>query len=124
MATIIKGKDFTVELANRGTIACSRSCELSIDVDTTEISSPDSGSWKDYIAGRKGWQMTTSHLVSTSNFSLFKSLVGTKVGVSFTDGEHSLSVWGYAICTGVKITATLGNLCQGSFTFTGCGALT
>ena len=36
-------------------IAAARSCEINIDGDQLEVSSPNDGAWQHFIAGRKGW---------------------------------------------------------------------
>lgn len=120
---IIHGKDFNVSLMPRGTIACAKSCELDIDVDAKEVTSPDSGEWRDFITGRKGWKIGTNHLVSNENFDLFKTLIGQKVAIQFTSQKHGMNFYGYAICQKVVITANNGSLAQGSFSFLGCGEL-
>ena len=44
-------------------IAAAKSCELQVSCDDIEISSPTSGQWREFIADRKEWAVTTNHLV-------------------------------------------------------------
>ncbi len=44
-------------------IAAAKSCELQVSCDDIEISSPNSGQWREFIADRKEWAVTTNHLV-------------------------------------------------------------
>ena len=39
-------------------IAAAKSCEIRIQCDAEEVSSPDNGEWRDYIKGRKAWEIT------------------------------------------------------------------
>lgn len=49
--------------ANGMAIAAAKSCELQVSCDDIEISSPNSGQWREFIADRKEWSVTTNHLV-------------------------------------------------------------
>ena len=62
---ILHGKDIVI-LNSSGTalIGAAKSCEVDVDVDTEEVSSPDTGAWKVYKTMRKGWSTTISHLVT------------------------------------------------------------
>ena len=112
-------------------IGMTRSCEIQSKADTIEVASSSSGAWKEHIASRKEWSLSVSWLiidtiVVTDPRSLHDLLsVGTtytllvkKRGTSDTTG-----VSGDAILTTCQITATRGNLIQGSFQFQGISAL-
>ena len=49
--------------ANGMAIAAAKSCELQVSCDDIEISSPNSGQWREFITDRKEWAVTTNHLV-------------------------------------------------------------
>lgn len=107
-------------------IAGTRSNEIQTSVETIEISSPTSGQWREHITGRKEWSITTGFLCLVSS-DMAKLL---QVGQSFTiqlvnrDGNTtSILLSGEATLKTCKITATIGNLVQGSFQFEGNGAL-
>lgn len=107
-------------------IAGTRSNEIQTTAETIEISSPTSGAWKEHITGRKEWGFTTGFLC-LANADVQKLL---QVGQSFTiqvvcaEGTAtSILLSGTATLTKCRVTATIGNLVQGSFQFEGNGAL-
>ena len=59
---VIYGRDLIVT-ANGMAIAAAKSCELQVSCDDIEISSPNSGQWREFITDRKEWAVTTNHLV-------------------------------------------------------------
>lgn len=107
-------------------IACTKSNSITVDCETIPIASPDTGTWEAIIAGRKSWSITTSFLVTQNNVTNLLQ-VGNTVTLSIryrnTAGTSYLICGGNAIIKQCRIDATKGNLCQGSFTFQGTGAL-
>ena len=103
----------------------SKSSTIQVGSETIEISSPTTGLWRDYIAGRKNWSITTSFLL----LALWHATdTLTAVGQTFhiriydrTDSSRYMD--GRAILKTAKVTATRGNLVQGSWEFVGCGEL-
>lgn len=119
---MLKGNDLIVWLDGVA-IAGSKSCDIQVTCDTIEVSSPTSGEFREYIKGRKGWKVTASGLVTTVKGVIMK--VDDEVSLTFGARDLSADVMtGNAICTEAKITGTRGNLCVGSFSFIGNGALT
>ena len=59
---VIYGRDLIVT-ANGMAIAAAKSCELQVSCDDIEISSPNSGQWREFITDRKEWAVRTNHLV-------------------------------------------------------------
>lgn len=106
-------------------IAGTTSNEIQSESDLIEISSPTSGQWKEYIEGRKSWSINVSYLVLAYNGVRELLNVGTTYTLKFRgrNSSDSTGVQGTAILKSCKITATKGNLCQGSFQFVGTGAL-
>lgn len=100
--------------------------EIQTGTDLIEISSPTSGQWKEYIAGRKSWSVNVSYLILANNG--VRDLLN--VGSSYTlkirgrNATDATGVVGTGILKSCKITATKGNLVQGSFTFQGTSSLT
>ena len=100
--------------------------EIQTGADLIEISSPTSGQWKEYIAGRKSWSVNVSYLILADNG--VRDLLN--VGSSYTlkirgrNATDATGVVGTGILKSCKITATKGNLVQGSFTFQGTSSLT
>jgi predicted secreted protein len=107
-------------------IAATRSNEIQSQAETIEISSPTTGEWRQYIAGRKEWSLTVGWLIG-ANSDLTQLLnVGTTYAVNiYGRGAESNTkiLTGSALLTSCKITASRGHLVQGSFSFTGSGAL-
>lgn len=111
---------------NGTAIAGTISNEIQTGAELIEISSPTSGQWKEYIAGRKSWSVNVSYLILANNG--VRDLLN--VGSSYTlkirgrNATDATGVVGTGILKSCKITATKGNLVQGSFTFQGTSSLT
>lgn len=111
---------------NGTAIAGTVSNEIQSGAELIEISSPTSGQWKEYIAGRKSWSINVSYLVLAYNGVRDLLNVGTTYTLKFRgrNSSDATGVQGTAILKSCKITATKGNLVQGSFTFQGTSSLT
>ena len=110
---------------NGTAIAGTVSNEIQSGAELIEISSPTSGQWKEYIAGRKSWSINVSYLVLAYNGVRDLLNVGTTYTLKFRgrNSSDATGVQGTAILKSCKITATKGNIVQGSFPFTGTGTL-
>lgn len=118
---MLKGNDLVV-WKNGTAIALAKSCEITLDTDVIEKSSPSSGKARAYVAGRTGWKVSTSCLLT--NVKAFALANGTSVTLSFGSRDlNSDRLTGEAIVTDVKLTGTRGNLSSGSISFIGNGAL-
>lgn len=121
-----KGNDLIV-LIDGHPLAASKSCSIDVSAETKEVALAGAGTFKSYIAGRKSWTVTTSHLVGDgTRMADLLARVGQVFGITWRmrdDTEGSDRMGGKAICTQCKITATRGNLIQGSFTWKGTGAI-
>lgn len=124
------GRNLYVLLKESGTgviIAGTRSNEFQTDIDLQEVSSPNTGTWKEHLPQREEWNVSTNFLV-TSDESLL-SLLKTRKYVTLSlvcrspGGTVTELLTGEAWVKSCKITATLGNLAQGSFQFVGNGPL-
>ena len=84
---ILQGKDIVI-LNSSGTalVALSKSCEIDIKVETQEVSSPSTGTWKVYRTKRKGWSIKLSHLMMNLSGGL---TVGDEVSVRFQVNPNS-----------------------------------
>ncbi len=131
---ILQGKNLIVK-ANGDVIAAAKSCTLNIESEIIEVSSPTDGQWKHIIAGMKSWSVSTTHLLKMEQI-IDRPLHGylDHIGQSFTlqlelndvtIGGFPVTeiITGTAICRSSQITATKGNLAQGSFKFQGNGPL-
>lgn len=112
-----------------------KSTDLHVDGETIETSSPNSSTWKTYIAGRKSWGFSLSFLASDDSLLGFSDsstvkdllLVNSRYKVRIItgrdDGNDTQYVTGYALLTSASITGTVGNLATGRFSFVGDGPL-
>ena len=101
-----------------------KSDDIEVVCGTNEVVSPTQGNWREFIAGRKEWQLTTNYLVQSTGNEIDKVLnVGVKYPVRFIDNTSLSELRGYAILVSAKISAIKGNLVTGSFQFKGTGAL-
>lgn len=121
----IQGNNIIV-LMNGQAIAGTKSDEIQVDSETIEIASATDQGWTHYISGRKSWSLTVGWLVLANQDVRKVLLAGSVVTIKIkARGESDSSgVSGSAILKTVKITATRGNLAQGSFAFVGNGPLT
>jgi len=109
-------------------IAATRSNELEVENEIIEISSPNSGAWRDFLAGRKEWSINTDFLVTDEGDTADRVLtVGSVVELYIrktgTNGTDDVYLSGEAICTKCKITARRSGIISGSFVFRGKGVL-
>lgn len=120
----MKGNDLLI--GNNGNpLYAAKSCDIEVDCDTVEYSSPSSGRWRNFLAGRKSWTISVSYLVSDQNIPSDMSRVGQtfQLKVYPRNSLPDKQLTGDAICTSWKVTGTRGNLVQGSFVFQGTGPL-
>ena len=122
---IFKAKELILLDTNNNTVvAAAKSIEINVKCDTVERTSANNGLFREYITGRKEWNFQISSLVTSSQFSGAKTMVGTNYGVKFTlQNSTTVLMSGNAICTQAKITDQKGSIAKGSFVFQGTGAL-
>lgn len=129
MSNIVHGRNLIVKLDGVA-IAANKSCTISIEGEQVEIASMTSAQWREYIAGRKGWNVTTNHLVTHGILLSAADLVNHEVELSFSFCENHLhtddgaTMKGRAIIAQFQSEATIGSLAKGSFRFLGNGELT
>lgn len=61
---MIKGNDLIIKLGGTA-IAASKSCDITINVDTSEVAGIGDGAWRRFITNRKSWQITANQLVTS-----------------------------------------------------------
>lgn len=125
---VIHGRNLIIS-AGGTALAASKSCTISLKADLLEISTPMSGDYKGFMAGRKEWTISTSHLLvaATTAATPLKDMLA-RVGQTYSlsvsvSGLTSDTISGSAICADAQVTGTVGNLCTGSFKFVGTGEL-
>lgn len=100
-----------------------RGDEVASQCEAVEISGPTTGRWRQYIAGRKGWQIATNYLVTSAAQLSDLLKVGTTYEITIRDQAGGTTLTGSALCTECRITANVGTMANGSFQFIGTGAL-
>jgi predicted secreted protein len=120
----IHGKNIILTSSTTGVaFAMAKSCDLDVRCGTIEVSSYEAGAWEHAIADKKSWSVHLSHLVG--NIKSNAQMVGQTVNITLSVvGVSGDTLSGSAIIEEWKVTATKGNLAQGSFSLRGTGALT
>lgn len=88
MSEIIHGKDLIIKIDGTA-VAGARSCDIHVQDDAIEVSSPESGKFREYIAGRMGWGVTTNHLVKNGNTINILKMAGKMVSLAMTVRDPS-----------------------------------
>ena len=101
-------------------IAGATTCDIEVSTETIEVASPTTGSWREYIAGRKEWTVSVNYLVTLTRDDLLS--VGDNVVLAIGD-RTSTDVQGHAIVERVHITGNVGDIVKGQFVFRGNGEL-
>ena len=114
----VSGSTFTALAAVKGH-------EIQAGADTIEVASATQQDWKEFITARKEWSINVNYLVlENANTNVRDVLkVGTTYALRMKDRAGSYTISGSAICMQCKQTYNRGNLCVGSFSFRGTGAL-
>ncbi len=109
---------------NGTAIAGSRSCEIQNESEMLEKASPSQGTAREYVAGRTNWQVSVGWLLASTEDLQQLLNVGQTYALAFADNTDNTNlIQCSAILKKCQITATSGNLVQGSFVFQGTGAL-
>ena len=122
---ILHGRNILV-YENGVAIAAAKSCQIHVECEKIEIASPDSGEWRDFIAGRKLWNVRIGCLVTSVSGHVMEA--GTRVRLTFGSVDELKRLGydrltGYALCTTADVAAQVDTLAQGTFAFDGCGGL-
>lgn len=106
-------------------VAGTKTDEIQVDGEMIEVSSPTVSDWREFVAGRKTWSITTSWLLSGVGDVRKVLDVGTKVKIRI--GARTLvagtGLEGFAFVKTCKITAQKNSLAHGQFVFQGTGSL-
>lgn len=101
-----------------------KSHEVETDSEAIEVANPDSGQWRQYVAGRKGWSVNVNYLVTNvANLSDLLEPGNTYTLIIRNQGGTGTTLSGQALCVMAKQTYTQGNIVVGSYQFRGIGAL-
>lgn len=124
---IIHGRNINVKV-NGVIIAKARSSQMNVQCDVTEISSATSGTWKQFLAGRKEWSVEVTKYVEVvkTGFDLVGQEVTLEFGQVSASNRGQLSadkVSGSAIVTMYAMSGEVGGLAQAQMQFQGSGPL-
>ena len=121
---MIYGRDIKIYMDGVA-IAAAKSCEISVNVDTHDVMTPADTEWQRLRAERYEWTVQASTLVTEfrTRFNLGQ-MVTLTMAVCDDNGMTADRMTGTAYLKKSEVTAQLGNLVQGGFTFQGVGSLT
>jgi hypothetical protein len=100
-----------------------RSDEIQTQCDVIERASATNQNWKEFVEGRAEWSLTVNYLMLSAARLSDVLKVRQRFDVTLRDRSNTTQLSGTAIMTSAKQTHTVGNLCQGSFSLKGTGAL-
>ncbi len=121
----VKGRYVVIKLSSGSTplVAGVKADRLRVAGETIEIASATSSRWKEFLAGRKEWDITTDYLLTTWNIQEVLRVGETYpiLVIDSTNTDAYLS--GTVICTEAVQDYQVGALAKGSFVFKGTGPL-
>lgn len=122
---MIHGRNLII-YADGVAIAAAKSCTVSMSINDIEAASDTNGSAKTFLPTQKEWTVRCNTLV-TSLTGHFANIGDTiRLSMAVCDWEKNPTtdrMTGDAIVTSASITASVGNLVTGSFSFKGSGSL-
>lgn len=122
------GKDVILTLYQGGVALANtkiKSQSIKASCAVLERSSTTQQDWVEVIAGRKSWTLTVRYLVLSGSQVKDVLKVGQMFSITMQEsGSQTNMVTGTALLNDVDAEYPTGNLAQGTFTFTGSGALT
>ena len=96
---------------------------LRVAGETIEIASATSSRWKEFLAGRKEWDITTDYLLTTWNIQEVLRVGETYPILVIDSNNTDAYLSGTVICTEAVQDYQVGALVKGSFVFKGTGPL-
>lgn len=118
----VNGNNILIYL-NSAVVAGTRSDEVQTDCGLIETASPSTGNWATFLAGRNSWSLNIAWLVTQVSDINRLLLVGSTVTVRILGRGESTGLTGSAIVKTCKMTATRGNLANGTLVLQGSGPL-
>jgi predicted secreted protein len=95
------------------------------EAELLEVACKTQGKWREYIAGRKNWEITAKCLVVSSLLNVEMLQTGQRFTLkSYEREDQTDNIQGRAILEQCRITASRGALVQGYFKFRGTQSLT
>lgn len=144
MATkYIKGGDLMLFEKGTGStytaFAFAKSHSLQIDADSLEVSSKDSGKWKEFLTTKLSWTINAEHLYVESDYdAMMQKLIAREpievlfaIATNANDEEKPSEGWtagagwkGSAVITSIATNANDGEIASYSITLQGASPLT
>lgn len=130
MATIL-GQNFLIyQVSDEGKykqMGYSRACVVDERREVIEVNGPTTGSWREYISGRRSWEGSSDNLLTT-NIDEFENAFrsSTPLNISFRDrnaNTENRDRSGKMFITSITITARKGEMATCSIKFQGTGPL-
>lgn len=125
----LKGHNLILTLSGSA-IALAKTCELIVDLELVETSTPNTGTWKTYLAGQLGWKITTSGLLERlrdegNNGKTLLDLMKARqpITINVTERGTTNKYSGTAFITSLRQVATVKQYAQYTVELTGTGAL-
>lgn len=122
------GKDVILTLSQGGVALANtriKSQSIKAQCGVIEKASSSQQNWVEVVAGRNSWSLTVRYLVLSGSQVKDVLKVGQMFDVTMNEyGSTTNKVTGTALLSAVDAEYPTGNLAQGTFTFTGSGALT
>ena len=122
------GKDVILTLSQGGVALANtriKSQSIKSQCGVIEKASSTQQNWVEVVAGRNSWSLTVRYLVLSGSQVKDVLKVGQMFNVTMNEyGSTTNMVTGTALLSAVDAEYPTGNLAQGTFTFTGSGALT
>ena len=101
-----------------------KSQSIKTQCGSIEKASETQQEWVEVVAGRKSWSITVRYLVLSGSQVKDVLKVGQMFDITMNEyGSTTNKVTGKALLSAVDAEYPTGNLAQGTFTFTGNGAL-
>ena len=67
---ILHGRNLIIKgSGNEPFIAAAKSCTINVDNDMEEVASATQGRWREFVRGRRGWEISLSHLLSRGKWN-------------------------------------------------------
>lgn len=122
---MILGNDLLI-YANGAVVAAAKTCRISADAELIGCASASDGHSREFKLGKKGWQITVTSLVTTMRTWLETPDTAIRVSFVVRDKYGTLMgdrMTGMAFVKKSEVSASVGSLAQGQFSFQGTGAL-
>lgn len=122
------GKDVILTLSQGGVALANtkiKSQSIKSQCGVIEKASSTQQNWVEVVAGRNSWSLTVRYLVLSGSQVKDVLKVGQMFDITMNEyGSTTNKVTGTALLSAVDAEYPTGNLAQGTFTFSGSGALT